>query len=155
MHVEIIVTPTVDTSAYATGDLVTPLMTLANPYWRTRAQCKVDAIVIRDLAAQNAALDVVFFHTQPTVTTFTLNSALDIADAELPFVAGYTSILAAQYCAFADSSVATKTTIGLPVIMPISVGIPTIWAVAISRGSPTYAATDLTFSFLIEQPQVG
>lgn len=149
-YTEVNVTPTIEAAAYATGDLITALMTLPNPYV-SRTQCELEAIIVRDLAAQNAAMDIVFFHTQPTVTTFTLNSALDIDDAELAYVAGHRAILAANYCAFADSSIATVPAIGLPIIKPVGVA-QSLWAVAISRGSPTYGATNaLNFSFLFKE----
>jgi hypothetical protein len=149
-YAEVNVTPTIEAAAYATGDLITALMTLPNPYV-SRLQCELEAIIVRDAAAQSAAMDIVFFHTEPTATTFTLNSALTLAAADLPFVAGHRSIVAGNYCAFAANSVGTVTGIGLPVIKPIGVA-QTLWAVAISRGSPTYGSTSaLNFSFLFKE----
>lgn len=155
-RVEIVASPTIDTSAYAANELVTPLMALANPYRFSRAQVALDAIVIRDLDAQNAALDFVFFHTLPTGTTFTLNAALTLADADMPFVAGHASVLTTHYRAFAASSIATRTGIDLPFIKPIS-GSPTIWCVAMTAAAttPTYGANGLSFSFFFKQGAMG
>lgn len=149
-YAEVNVTPTIEAGAYATGDLITALMVLPNPYV-SRLQCELDTIIIRDAAAQSAAMDIVFFDTEPAATTFTLNSALTIHATDQPFVAGHRSVVAGNYCAFATSSVGTVPSIGLPIIKPIGVA-QSLWAVAISRGSPTYGTTSaLNFSFLFKE----
>lgn len=129
-----------NSTAYASGDLIGGKLSLTGlvPYKGGRAL--ISSLALSDLAKQNAAIDIVFFNADPTGTTFTNNSALDVADADLPKIAGYFSITASDYASFNDNSVATVK----PAISLDTNGTSVVYAAAVSRGAPTYAsATDL------------
>jgi len=141
-------------AAYATGDVIGDLSPITADVFRMEGNVNVPAsgvlqsIIIKDLSNQSLAIDVVIFDANPSATTFTDNSALTLADADAPKVIGVVSIVASDYVAFAASSVATKTGIGLP----ISTATGTkIWFCLISRGAPTYVADELSISFGILQ----
>jgi len=101
------------------------------------------------VAAQNAAFDIIFFDSNPTATTFTDNSAIDIADADLPKVIGVVNVGAGDYDASADSSVAT--TLGQQIVLQNASGTNKVWIALISRGTPTYVADCISLSFGVLQ----
>lgn len=134
----------VNTTAYANNDLVGTKITVAGEL--PAEGMILVGVILHDLDSQAAALDLVLFDSNPSGTTFTNNSALDIADADLPKVAGVVSIPAANYRAFADSSVATVKDFVLP-IRPVSSG--TFYAaLASSSATPTYSANGVSLKLL-------
>lgn len=141
-------------AAYATGDVIGDLSPITADVFRMEGNANVSAsgvlqsIIIKDLSAQSLGVDVVIFNENPTATTFTDNGALDIADADIDKVIGVVSIVAADYAAFNDSSVATKVGIGLPIVVASGTKI---WFCLVSRGAPTYVADELSIAFGILQ----
>jgi hypothetical protein len=141
------VTPTVDTSAYASGDRLGSLMTLTavNPNGDT-APALLSSIVILDMAAQRAAMDILFFHTSPTIASAD-NAAIDISDANAAYLVGHVSVVAGDYTNLTANAVATVKNLNLHLKVNSS---GTLYALIVSRGSPTYAAASdlkLTFTF--------
>jgi len=136
------------TAAYTAGDSIGPLLTLTH-VWDFAGQAAIlQSIVVQDLAAQNSAIDFIFFDANPSATTFTDNGALTVADADLPKIVGTVSLLASDYVAFADSSAATVKTIALPV-NPLSGS--SLYCALVARGTPTYptgADVSLSFGFI-------
>ena len=137
------VTPTVEAAAYATGELIGGKMSFAQAVRGidlVDATGMIQSVVITDLAKQSANLDLVFFDVDPSNTTFTENSALDINDTDLLTIIGVVAIT--DWKDFSDNSVG----IALNLAMPFGLGTgATIYAAIVSRGSPTYASTsDLT-----------
>jgi len=134
-----------DTNAYTSGDFMgTGILTLENV--RTVDGAYLEAITVTDLDKQSLAIDFLFWSTACTNTTFTNNGALDIHDTDLLTFLGHVSIVATDYAALSDNSVATKLTT-LP-IHPANTG-NTIYCTPVSRGTPTHSASGLqvTFSF--------
>lgn len=107
---EIVLDPTVDTAAYAAGDLLCEKLELAVGY-----DILLSKIVVIDLAAQDAELTFIFFTSNPSGTTFTENAALDIADADLDKISDMVTIMASDYEDFADNSCACVYTDNIPV----------------------------------------
>lgn len=132
----------VNTDAYAAGDLLGGKLTLSGafptgpkePYWIN--------VTIQDLTKQNATIDVILFDSNPSATTFTNNAALDIADADLPKIIGFAQV--SDYTSFADNSVGIAT--GLSIAAKPLAGAD-LYACLVSRGTPTYAANELSVSF--------
>lgn len=136
-------------AAYATGDVLGNTSPIAIEVVRGKNGTGIlQSLIIQDLSKQSIALDMVVFDSNPTATTFTDNSALDIADADIDKVVGVVSVVASDYAAFNDNSVATKTGIGL-LVQNFS-GSSNLWVAFVSRGAPTYAANELsvTIGFL-------
>lgn len=132
-------TPTISTSAYAAGDLVGDKITLSGAARVTGATGIIQSIVIVDDADQGAEIDVVFFDTDPSNTTFTDNSAFDAADDDLENCIGVVTVAASDYASFNDNAVGTAANVGLA--FEVS-GSNAIYAALVTRGTPTYAATD-------------
>ena len=130
-----------NSTAYTSGDLIGGKLTLAGVAPYSGAGILIQKVALSDLAKQDAAVDVVFFNANPDGTTFTDNSALDVADADLPKVAGFLSIAAGDYCDFNDNSIANKS--DTPVEVKLN-GTSVLYAVVVARDTPTYAsASDL------------
>lgn len=139
-------TPTITTSAYATGDLVgTAVIQLTDAVEGDALQKGtvgglIQSVIITDLASQSAALDVIFFDANPSNTTFTDNAAFDIDDLDLVNIIGFAQVT--SYAAFADNSVGQDLQLAIPFVLDTS---NILYAAIVSRGTPTYTGTtDLT-----------
>ena len=139
-------TPTVDTSAYATGDCIDgklefTVATRGDPLQALGGSGIIESVVVTDRAKQDVALDLVLFDSDPASTTFTDNAALDIDDADLPNIVAVVNLLAADYDDFADNSVVQQTELAIPFVLDAGT---TLFGVLVARGAPTYvASTDL------------
>lgn len=136
-------------AAYGDGDVIgdrAPIQVelVRNDYGTAVLQ----QVVIKDLSNQSADIDVIFFDSNPTATTFTDNAALDIADADIDKVLGIVSVVASDYAASNDSSVATKLT-GL--VLKNNSDTNKVWVCLVSRGTPTYVADELSIAFGVLQ----
>lgn len=140
------VTPTVDTAAYGTGELMGTKLTFANALPLATGCGLLRSAIIEDLSAQAHDIDLVLFDSDPTGTTFTDNAAFDVADADLAKIIAVVSFGSASRFAFADNGVKFLGSLQIPV-RGISVNSParTLYGALVSRGTPTFAtAADLT-----------
>lgn len=134
----------VNTTAYDDGDLVGTKMTLTDILPHGRGGL-LETVTLHDLDAQDAALQLLIWDTNPSGTTFTNNSALDVADADLPNIIARIAIAATDYTDLADNSVGCVTQIAIPVKAAIQ-GI--LYAALVSDGAtPTYSANGLSITF--------
>lgn len=141
----------VQQTAYADGDLVgTGAIEIANAVRTGGGSGMLVSVVLQDLTKQDAALDVILFDANPTGTTFTNNSALDIADADITKIIGHVSVAASDYTDFNDNSVATKTQIALPVEASGTDNTSLYFCLISNSATPTYAQNELSavFGFL-------
>ncbi len=133
------VAPVTDTSIYANGDVA--FVAIAVPGYRaansTGPARKLQSVVILDQAAQGVALDLVF--SVGTITLGTINAAVTVSDADAAKIVGIVSVLAADYSALVNSSLATKR--GLELIM--QPGSDLYVSGIVRSGTPTYAAGSL------------
>jgi len=138
-------TAVVQAALYASGDLIANKISLVaavegDADQRGPVGGLIQSVIITDLGAQSAALDVVFFDTDPTSTTFTLNAAFDVDDLDLVNIVGVAQVT--TYAAFSDNSVGQALQLAIPFVLPSG---NTLYAAIVSRGTPTYASTsDLT-----------
>lgn len=139
--------PVITTVQYTAGDALGGKQSLAEAVAKGQFTGVIDSITITDLAKQSLAIDVFFFDRDFTPTTD--NAAFDPADADLPNCIGVVSIVAGDYAACADSSVACKRDINLP--FKLDADGTTLYAQAVTRGTPTYAIGDLTFKYGVTQ----
>jgi hypothetical protein len=135
-------------TTYASGDLIGGKLTLTDACLEVGSEATLVSVTIGDLDKQNQPLDVIIFNSDPSGTTFTNDSALDVADADLPKICGSVSVVAGDYADFADSSVATKTNIGL---VCEAVGSDDLYACIVSRGTGTYTESALNIKLTFYQ----
>lgn len=137
-----------NTAAYTAADFLGTKLTFTNAARAAAGSGIIESIIIRDLDNQKAALDLVFFHTDPTATTFTDNGAVEFADADVLNAIGFISVLAADYITTqttGGNAVATKL-INLPFKLPLGL---TFYAGAIVRGTPTYATNNSALQYTL------
>lgn len=143
------VTPVLDTNAYASGDFMgAAILTLSDVAFAD--QTMLHSITVTDKAKQSLAIDLIFWKTNCSNTTFTDNAALDIHDTDLLQYAGHVSITATNYAALNDNSVATVANIGL--VMSLATNSRNLYCTPVARSAPTYAASDLQFTFAFIRP---
>lgn len=134
--------------AYAVNDLVGTKNTLADAVRASAGKGIIQSVVLADKAKQDARLDIIFFNADPSGSTLTDNGAATLVDADLLKVVGVVTILPTDYCDLADNSVASRCGIGLAFA---AAGGDNLYAVLVSRGTPTYAAGDLQLLVTILQ----
>lgn len=149
----IVVTPTLDTSIYASGDTLGSLMTLTGAANENGGTSVLQGITVVDKASQSVAIDFIFFTgdsvtpaAAPTITSAD-NAAISVTDTIMGLSClGVASVLAANYSALALNSVATLLNIGLP--LQASKGAKDLYCQMVVRsGTPTYTASDLFVKF--------
>lgn len=142
------VAPTVDTSAYASGDFIgTTEVELENVVNEGNG-IVLQTITVIDLDGQDSALTLMFFNAEPENTTFTNNGALTIHDSDSDYYVGHVDIAAADYNTLTGSSFATVRNIGLSMDCPND----SLWVVPISKGTGTWTgAAQLKFHLVYWQ----
>ena len=101
------------------------------------------------MSMQDAEYDIIIFEQDPTNGTYTDDAAIDVDDTDADFLVGVITVSPGHYTDFTDNSVATVNNVNLPFT---AVGSANLYAVAVTRGTPTYAAaTDLQLRFKIAQ----
>lgn len=139
-------TPTVDTSAYQTGELVGGKLTFTGALKTITGTGYLVSVNMMDQSAQAVDFDVVIFREDPTGTTFTDQAAFDVADADTSKIIAVVQLGSATRFAFADNSVHFIGSLAIPVQATNSGGgiAGTLYGALISRGTPTFtAATDV------------
>ena len=127
--------------AYASGDLIGGKITLSNAVRSGVQTGTIKGIVIVDDDEESGAVDLIFFDTNPSGTTFTNDVEFDIADADLENCIGGVSI--STYMVFKDNAVASLFTTEIPFRLPEAT--TSLYAALVSRDTKTYtAATDLS-----------
>jgi len=134
-------TPTVSTTAYASGDVIGAKLTFANIGRVAAGTGLIQDVTILCKSAQTFACDLVLFKADPTNSTFTDNAALAVHASDLPNVIGAIPI-------------STWTNLGTPSIAQASQlarayalasGVTSMFGVLVSRGTPNLASTsDIT-----------
>ena len=152
VHVRIQVTPTISTSAYASGDDKggsSASIALANAARASGGSGLVQSVLVLDnTQAQRAAMDLMFFDR--SVTAAADNAPVATSDADMAYCLGIIPI-GPYNQAFPGTplnSFSTLVNVGLPFVLNGT----DLHVVIVSRGTPTYvASTDLTFTFIILQ----
>lgn len=145
-------TPTITSgSAYASGNQLGGLLTLSGVNNGGSAGCALIDVVVTDKAGQSAALDVLLFDASVTVGSDKAAVAISAADLTAHCL-GNLKVTAAMYSSAGTPSVATFNGSNMPLLLKPAAGqtgTGTLYAVLVSRGTPTYTSTsDLTVKFL-------
>lgn len=140
-----------DGAAYSAGDLIGDQSPISIPKAaRTKYGTGViHSVTVYDKSKAAVELDIIFFDSRPTATTFTDNAALTLGDADMEKIIGTVTVGSGDYVSFALSAVGTKTAINLPFKCLTSDG--TIYAAILTQGAPTYVADELSIAIGIFQ----
>lgn len=148
--VSIPITPTVSTTpAYTAKDCVGSYMSFTSAVRASGGSGLLRRVLLGDLGAQNADLDLLFFNQSISgTTTATDNSVFDLADGDIGKFIGMVPIATGFYSVLNDNSVA-DIPCGLEFTLS---GTTTLTGLLIARSTPTYASTtDLVVTLEIER----
>lgn len=144
-------TPTINTSAYTSGDELGTLLTISGAARYTAGGGYVRSITIVDKTqAQRSAIDVLFFDRSISVAGN--NNPFAPSDADMLNCLGLVAVATGDYnTAWAGTptnSVATKLVVDMPYVCSAT----SLFALLVVRGTPTYtSASDIVVSFTLEQ----
>lgn len=138
------VTHSLDTSAYASGDLVADTQEIPGVMRVAGGQAVLDSIVILDEDDQGVVLNFVF--SQVSTTFGTENSAPNISDANLATAQGHVAFATTDYVDVGGAKIGTRSNIGLP--MESASGSTSLYvAIVNGAGTPTFTATGLKVKY--------
>lgn len=135
-------TPTVEaTPDYATGDLIGGKLEFTGAIRRKFTNTGIiQSVIITDKAKQSINIDVLFFDTDPSNTTFTENGVLVVHDTDLLNLVGVAAVT--DWKNFSDNSMGQALNLGIPFKIDTNFSL---WAAMVTRGAHNLASTsDLT-----------
>jgi hypothetical protein len=138
------VTPTLDTSAYASGRRAGSIQEITNAVRVSGGTGILQSLSIVDKAKQGAALRIYFFNALPTIASAD-NAPYDISDTEAEKQIHYIDIASGDWAQDSQSNYfVSKDKIGKCMK---AVGSANLYAIIVAKGSATYAANSLYFSY--------
>jgi hypothetical protein len=138
VYVDVILT--LDTLAYASGDLLADTQVITNMTRVADFGCILQSVTVIDEDDQGAAFDIYFLDANNTFGTE--NSAPSITDANARAILGKVSIGTGDYADLGGARCATVGNVGL-VLQPASATRNGYLAVVNGTGTPTYTATGM------------
>lgn len=146
-YVALTAAPTVTASAYAAGNCVGGLVTLANATATAGYSAVLRRVGVTFLALNQPSLDVILFNANPTGTTFTDKSAIAVVAADLTKICGIFNISDYTLAAAATMS-AGQAVVALPFVLAAT----TLYAAFVARTAFTPTGTaDFGVQFLIQR----
>lgn len=139
------VTLSLDTSAYAAGDVLADTQVVSNALRIINGNGLLNSVVVLDEDNQNQPLDLVFLSAN--VSLGTENSAPAITDANARNILGIVRINSYDWIGLGGVGVATIT--GLTLGLQAASGTPDLYVAAITRGAPTHTASGIRLRFNI------
>jgi hypothetical protein len=130
------VTLTLDTSIYASGDVMSDTAEVSGAMRITNGTAILQSIVVIDEDDQGIAFDLVFMSANQSLGT--KNAAANISDANARDILGCVSIASGDYVDLGGVRIATKNNVGLAV--KAATDTDDIFVGTITRGTPTYTA---------------
>jgi hypothetical protein len=143
------VTPTITSGAYSANDGIGGKMTLSNALRTSNAGGTWQSLLVSDKNNQKAQLNVLLFNYDPTSGSYTDNSPL-ILGSDISKLIRNVTINASDYQTVAGSVAIAD----INVMQTVNGGSTngTLYAVAMTPGTPSYASTsDITFQFGFQQ----
>lgn len=142
------VTPTVSTTpAYTAGDAVGGKMTFSNATRIAAYSGRIKSVIVVDQAKQAPILDLVIFNADPSSTTVTDNSVLDVADGDMSKIVARVPLV--DWVQFNDNAACAVNNLSLDFNLASG---SSLYGALVTRGTPTFAATnDVIVTLVIEQ----
>jgi hypothetical protein len=139
----ITITCTLDTDAYADGDVLFDTQEIANAVRVNGDTCILQSVHVIDIDDQGKEMDLIFFNAATSLGTE--NSAPDIDDSDVLTTLGKVNISADDYIDLGANRIATVQGIGL--VLEAGAATTSLYVAGITRGTPTHSATGLTIKF--------
>lgn len=137
------ITLTLDTNAYAAGDVLATTQEVANAASANGLGTELISMTVRDKDDQTAAA-MTFYFLDDNQSLGTENAAPDISDANADAICGMVTIPAALFTDLGGVKVATLTNIGL--LMHPGAASTSLYIAATTAGTPTQTASGITVS---------
>ena len=134
------VTASLDTSAYAEGDVLFDTQEIASAVRTSGGIAILQSIVVIDKDDQAIELDLVFLDASTSIGTE--NSAPDVSDTDADDIVGIVNV--ADYVDLGGVSIATVSAIGLEMKADASAAL---YVAGITRGAPTHTASGIIVKF--------
>jgi hypothetical protein len=131
--------PTVSTTAYTSGDCIGGKLTFTGMARANGLTGLVQTAMIQCKSAQTFAADLIIFHTDPSSTTFTDNSALSVNAADFDKVALRIPFVAGDWSSLGTPSIAEVSAQGK--LYQAAASSQDLYGVLVARGTPTLAST--------------
>lgn len=141
------VTLTLDTSIYASGDVLADTQEIASAIRINAGTGVIHSLIILDKDDQGQPLDVVFLKTN--VSLGSENSPVSITDANADEILGIVEVVAGDYVDLVNSQLVTATDVGIVVVADSAA--TSLFVGVISRGAGTYTASGITLKIGILQ----
>ena len=136
---------TLDTSVYASGDVLADTQELTNAFDWKGGSGVIHSILVQDDDDQAGALDIIILDTNTSIGTE--NSAVTMADND--DILGSVEVAATDYVDMANNQHACMTNLGI--VVEAVDGVTSLYVAAVSRGTGTYTASGITLRFGILQ----
>jgi hypothetical protein len=138
------VTPTVDTSAYADGDLLFDKVLIPGCGWSGAEPVNLQTVVLQDVDDEAGTnIELYFFNTSTTLGT--INSAFNPSDTLMLACVGMLEVPGSEAVDYGGGKITCLH--GLNMVMPtvaVTGSGASLYVAGVVRGAPTYtAATDL------------
>lgn len=138
----ITITCSLDTNAYADGDVLFETQEIANAVNTAGDCCILQSVVVSDIDDQGQGFDLIFFNANTSLGTE--NSAPDIDDTEVLTVIGRVQVGSGSFYDLGGNRVACVYGIGLLLKSGASTSL---YVAGVSRGTGTYTASGLQIQF--------
>jgi hypothetical protein len=143
--------PTLDTAAYAAGDVLAATAAISNVMRVNDGRAILFSMTGIDKSKQKPAMTILFYQTN--VTSAAVNAANNLSDADQLNLLGFHRILAADWIDYANNSICCfKGPTAPQLLLEGASGTKDVYAVCIlDAGTPTFAVGDLMFKLGILQ----
>lgn len=132
-------TLTLDTSAYADGDVLADTQELAGVGQVHGETVVLQSIIVQDFADQGQGMQVVFLDADKDLGTE--NAAPNISDANSASIIGHVDVATTDYADFTGMQVATVSNIGLA--LKCHANDTSLYVGVLSDGTGTYGTADV------------
>lgn len=144
---EYAVTPTLSTNAHTAGDVVAYFKVPIE--YTPEGTATLRSIRVVDDGDDKAALTLYIFNDEPVGTPIAANAAFTCTVANLKKLVKTVAIAAGDYTSISDgtgnNAYAIKDGLAIDIVPPD--GVFSFWVYVTTSGTPTYAISDLTFTF--------
>ncbi len=133
-------TLSLDTSAYADGDVLADRQVLSEVVAVNGGAGMIQSVHILDEDDQGVAMDIVFLDSDVTIGTE--NAAVSVSDANATKIVGIVEVATGDYVDLVGSQLAYKDDLNIP--FKCTAGANDLYVAAITRGgTPTYTASGI------------
>ena len=143
--------PTLDTAAYAAGDVLAATAVISNVMRVNDGRAILFSLTGIDKSKQKPAMTILFYQTN--VTSAAANAANSLSDADQLNLLGFHRIVAADWIDYANNSICCfKGATAPQLLLEAAAGTKDVYAVCIlDAGTPTFAVGDLMFKLGVVQ----